>query len=128
MRGLAPFLTRRKRYQIRYLLAMQIFQKPRIMDFVCFRPLFIHQSHSPARRRLPANQVCSLQFRNAEQRQVPASHGVGAHPQDCGVMSLPLAPRDQSRRCNSLVVIEGITDIEMRWSPEGSVRMTPNGH
>jgi hypothetical protein len=91
MRGLAPFLTRRKRYQIRYLLAMQIFQKPRIMDFVCFRPLFIHQSHSPARRRLPANQVCSLQFRNAEQRQVPASHGVGAHPQDCGVMSLPLA-------------------------------------
>jgi hypothetical protein len=33
--------------------------------------------------------------------------------------------RVQSRRCNCLVAVGGITDIGMRWSPEGSVARDP---
>jgi hypothetical protein len=36
-----------------------------------------------------------------------------------------LAPRVQSRRCNCLVAVGGITDIGTRWSPEGSVARDP---
>jgi hypothetical protein len=32
---------------------------------------------------------------------------------------------DQSRRCNSLVVIGGIADTGMRWSRKGSVANDP---
>ena len=33
--------------------------------------------------------------------------------------------RDQSRRCYFLVAIGGIADIQVRWSPEGSVANDP---
>jgi hypothetical protein len=71
-----------------------------------------------------------------DQKQTPTGHvvvrqvidGQGGLSVCCGALCRVLAHRAQSRRCNSLVAIEGIADIGMRWSPEGSVANDHLGH